>query len=101
VPPTLLRPSTNGSSIKPRNWLVIWKATCWLPVAASPESAVSALARLLPVSPKIAAKLGGSAPPRLKKPSSALATFLWLMLRPVVPIKPRLPVRLRITSLAV
>ena len=45
------------------------------PVAASPESCESALARLLPLNPNKDTKAGGSAPPLLKKLSIALATF--------------------------
>jgi hypothetical protein len=56
--------------------LVSWNATCWASVAASPESWLSALARLAPVSPKMVTKLGGSVPPLLKKLLSALVTFL-------------------------
>jgi hypothetical protein len=65
----------------PRNWLVSWNAPCCAPVAASPESSVSALARLAPVSPKMVTKAPGSAPPLLKKALSALATLHWLTLK--------------------
>jgi len=41
TPATPLRPSTNGLSIMPRNWLPSWNAPCWPPVA-SPESCVNA-----------------------------------------------------------
>ena len=61
----------------PRNWLVSWNAPCCAPVAASPESSDSALARLPPVRPNTLAKPGGSAPPLLKKSLIALATFCW------------------------
>ena len=40
IPP---RPSTNGSSMSPRNWPPSWNAPCRAPVAASPESCESAL----------------------------------------------------------
>src|SRR5216683_2789487 len=42
APPTPPRPSTNGSSMMPRNWLINWNAPCCAPVAASPGSSVSA-----------------------------------------------------------
>jgi hypothetical protein len=64
-----------------RNWLVSWNAPCCAPVAASPERSASALARLAPVRPKMERKLGGSAPPLLKKALSALATLHWLRLK--------------------
>ena len=80
VPATPLRPSTNGSSIRLRNWLPIWKPACCAPVAASPESCESALPRLAPVNPKIVTKPGGSVPPLLKKLLSELATLSWLPL---------------------
>ena len=65
--------------------MVSWNATCWAPVAASPESWESALPRLAPVRPKMVTKSGGSAPPLLKKLLSAVATLRWLMLRPSGP----------------
>ena len=46
------------------------------PVAASPESCVSALPRLAPVSPKTVTKPGGSVPPLLKKLLSAIGDVL-------------------------
>src|SRR6516164_991639 len=52
-PSNALRPSTKGSSMIPRNWLVSWNAPCCAPVAGLPESSVSALARLAPVRPKM------------------------------------------------
>jgi hypothetical protein len=84
--------------------LVIWNATCWPPVAASPESWLSALPRLPPVRPKIGRKPGGSVPPLLKKVLSEPVTFLWLVLRPPVPSAlgpPKMAVRFRIASVAV
>jgi hypothetical protein len=75
VPAMPLLPSTNGSSIMLRNWLPIWKPACCAPVAASPESWLSALARLPPVNPNTLTKPGGSAPPVLKKVLSAPATL--------------------------
>jgi len=80
-PPTPPRPSTKGSSMTPRNWFVSWNAPCCAPVAASPESSVSALARLAPVRLKIGRKFPGSAPPLLKNALSALATLHWLRLK--------------------
>jgi|GraSoi2013_115cm_1033766.scaffolds.fasta_scaffold99324_1 hypothetical protein len=65
----------------PRNWFVSWNAPCCAPVAASPESSVSALARLAPVRLKIGRKFPGSAPPLLKNALSALATLHWLRLK--------------------
>ena len=102
----------------PRNWLVSWNAPCCAPVAASPESSVSALPRLTPVSPKRFANAPGSVPPLLKNALIALATLHWLMLKAQVnapdplaafgtpsglsPISPpSAAVRLRITSVAV
>src|SRR5215831_20503012 len=67
APAMLFLPSTKGSSMTPRNWLVSWNAPCWAPVAASPESSVSALPRLTPVRPKMFANAPGSVPPLLKK----------------------------------
>src|SRR5215472_14318438 len=108
--PNALRPSTKGSSMTPRNWLVSWNATCCAPVAASPESSVSALPRLTPVSPKRFANVGGSVPPLLKKALIALATLHWLMLKaqalaafgPLSGVSaPSAAVRLRFTSVAV
>ena len=66
--------------------MVIWNATCWPPVAASPESWLSALPRLPPVWANTLTKPGGSVPPLLKKVLSEVATLRWLMLRPPVPI---------------
>ena len=83
--------------------MVIWNATCWPPVAASPESWLNALPRLLPVRPNTLTKPGGSAPPLLKKLLSAVATLRWLTLRPPVPISllAQLGVRFKIASVAV
>jgi len=90
-PPIPLLPSTNGSSMMPRNWLVSWNAPCCAPVAGSPESSVSALARLAPVRPKIGTNAGGSVPPLLKNALSALATLRWLLLSPAAPRSPGPP----------
>ncbi len=71
---------------------------------------MSALARLAPVSPKMLTNAGGSVPPLLKKPLSALATLHWFMLKAqgagafgalsgINP--PSVAVRVRITSVAV
>jgi hypothetical protein len=120
----LFLPSTKGSNMTPRNWFVSWNAPCCAPVAASPESSVSALPRLTPVSPKRFANAGGSMPPLLKNASIALATLHWLMLKaqagapdppdppgppgpfgtfgtPSVVSAPSAAVRLRCTSVAV
>jgi hypothetical protein len=99
----------------PRNWLVSWNAACWPPVAASPESSVSALPRLTPVRPKMLANAGGSVPPLLKNALSALATLHWFTLKaqanapaplaafgtPSAVSPPSAAVRLRIASVAV
>src|SRR5215813_6020338 len=103
----LFLPSTKGASMTPRNWLVSWNAPCCAPVAASPESSVSALPRLTPVSPKRFANAAGSVPPLLKNALIALATLHWLMLKaqslgtPSGVSAPSAAVRLRFTSVAV
>ena len=105
APPTPLRPSTNGSSMMPRNWLV---ESGTRPAGRRSRlrrrAGVSALPRLPPVSPNTLTKLGGSAPPLLKKLLSALATLRWLTLRPRCRARsarglPSVAVRFRITSL--
>src|SRR6516225_7128860 len=81
APPTPLRPSTKGSSIRFKNWSVSWNPTFCEPVAASPESCESALVRLLPVNPKRDTNAGDIAPPLLKKPSIAWPTLSWLTVK--------------------
>jgi hypothetical protein len=80
--PTLPRPATNGSSIRPRNCVIIWKALRSAPVADSPSIWVSALPRLAPVSPNSGAKFAGNAPLVLKALLSVLATACWLPFKP-------------------
>jgi len=53
---------------------------------------------LTPVRPKMLANAGGSVPPLLKNTLSALATLLWLMLKPGAP---SVALRFKITSVAV
>jgi hypothetical protein len=73
-----------GSSSRDRNEFIIWNPTACAPVAASPDNCDSALPRFAPVSPNTPAKPGGRAPPLLKNELSALATFCWLRLNPLL-----------------
>ena len=81
-----------------------WNATCWPPVAASPECCDSALLRSPPVRPNTLTKAAGSVPPLLKKLLSALATFCGLAPAPGPPPGPpglSVAVRFKITLAAV
>src|SRR5262249_15898489 len=75
------RPSTKGSSITSRNWLVSWNPTFCAPVAASPSSWSRAAIRLAPVRLKSDRKAGGSAPPLLKELSIAWPTLTSLAVK--------------------
>jgi hypothetical protein len=66
VPAVPLLPSTKGSSISDRNWLVIWNPTCCAPVAASPDTCESARTRSPPARKNRFPKPGVSVPPLLK-----------------------------------
>ena len=65
-PPEQPRPLPHGSSMVPRNWLVIVTPAMRPPVIGSPDNCDSAEVRLLPVSANTLTKAGGSAPPELK-----------------------------------
>src|SRR6516165_1973375 len=91
-------PSTKGSSMMPRNWLVSWNAGCCAPVAASPDKWESALLRLPPVRENGLPKLGVSVPPLLKKLLIEVATLEAFVGR--TPDKPNAAVKFRKTLLA-
>ena len=82
MPPTPARPSTNGSSMMPRELVHQLKRGLLRAGRHFAGKRVSALARLPPVRSNKAKKFGGSVPPMLKKLLIAPATFCWFWLSP-------------------
>ena len=58
------------------NWVIALKVVCCEPVPSSPDACVRPTGVSAP-------NTKGMPPVVLKKPTSALPTFCWLMLRPV------------------
>ena len=74
---TVAAPAMNGSVITPMNRFIASNVACCVPVRSSPETCVSPCGDSAP-------NASGMPPVLLKKFDQRVATFCWLMLRPLI-----------------